>query len=176
MRSTMKLERHARKMLKLSMGTLLLAVIVAACGGSADETEFGSDPAAAPKVAAAVEAVATEAPTEVAEKPVAEEPAATVDPDGDLAGVAAAESLFVSRGCGACHQVSGIPTAVGTIGPELDGTASQPQIAETLDMSVDNMKAWLANPPGMKSGTAMPNLGLSADDVDLLAAWLMTLQ
>ncbi len=171
MRSTMQLERRARKMLKLAMGTLLLAMIVAACGGSADEPEFGSDPAAAPKVAAAVEAVATEAPTEVAEEPAAEAPAATGAVD-----VAAAESLFVGRGCGACHQVSGIPAAVGTIGPELDGTVSRPQIAETLDTSVDNMKAWLTDPPGVKSGTAMPNLGLSADDVDLLAAWLMTLQ
>jgi cytochrome c1 len=72
--------------------------------------------------------------------------------------------------------VSGIPAAVGTIGPELDGIASRPQIAETLDTSVENMKIWLADPPAVKSGTAMPNLGLSADDVDLLAAWLMTLQ
>ena len=177
---TRKPERRSRHVMLGLLSALVLTAVLAACGGTADEPEYGSDPSAAPKVAAAAapasvpetsapaaEAVATEAPTEGP----AEEPAAAGAVD-----VAAAESLFVGRGCGACHKVSGIPAAEGTIGPELDGMASRPQIAESLDMSIENMKTWLTDPPAAKPGTAMPSLGMSADDVDLLAAWLMTLQ
>ena len=181
MHRTMKSERRVRHLMMGVLSALVLAVVLAACGGSADEPEFGSDASAAPKVAVAaalpasvpetsapaVEAVATEAPT-----------AASTEAPGAAGAVevAAAEILFVGRGCGACHKVSGIPAAVGTIGPELDGVASQPQIATVLDTSVDNFKTWLADPPAVKPGTAMPSLGMSAEDVDLLAAWLMTLQ
>jgi cytochrome c len=183
MHRTMKPERRLRHLMLGALSALVLTVVLAACGDTADEAEFGSDPSAAPKVAVAApasvpetaapaaEPVATEAPVAepVAEAPAAPEAAGAVD-------VAAAESLFVGRGCGACHTVSGILSAVGTIGPDLDGMASRPQIAETLDTSLDNFRTWLADPPAAKPGTAMPNLGMSAEDVDLLAAWLMTLQ
>ena len=175
--------RRIRYVLSSILLFAVLAVLVTACGGSADEAPFGSDDSAAPKVAvapavpaappasAATAVPPTQAPTEAPTAAPVEEPAASGEVD-----IAAAETLFVARGCGACHKVSSIAAAVGTIGPELDGLASRSQIAAVLDMSIDNMKTWLSDPPGAKPGTAMPNLGLAADDIDTLAAWLMTLQ
>lgn len=157
----------------------LMSIFLAGCGQSADETPFGSDEAAAPKTAAAVAApaakVATTAPPAAETAPPTEPPSAPVTEAGGNDS-AAAETMFIGRGCGACHILSGIPGAVGTIGPALDGVASKDMIAATLEVSLDNFKTWLADPGAVKPGTAMPNLGLAPEDVDVLAAWLMTLE
>lgn len=86
-------------------------------------------------------------------------------------------ALFVSKGCVACHTVQGVPGATGKVGPELTGVASRPTIAGgVLETTPDNLKRWLKNPPGVKPGTAMPNLGLSDEEVDNLVAFLLTLK
>ena len=40
----------------------------------------------------------------------------------------------------------------------------------------DALEAWLADPPSIKPGSFMPNLGLAQDDLDALTAWLATLK
>ena len=76
--------------------------------------------------------------------------------------------------CATCHLVEGT-AAQGTIGPELTTFATQDQIAGVLENNEENLRAWLANPPGVKPGTAMPNLGLSEQQIDALVAYLYTL-
>jgi cytochrome c oxidase subunit 2 len=76
--------------------------------------------------------------------------------------------------CAACHTVAGT-SATGTIGPELTGFASRPQIAGVLENNEENLRRWLADPPAEKPGTAMPNLGLSQQQIDALVAFLNTL-
>jgi cytochrome c2 len=166
----------------LVVGFLLVALmsfLLAGCGQSTDEAPFGSDDSAAPKTAAVVAApaakVATTAPTAVETAPPTEPPSAPATGGGEVDS-AAAETLFIDKGCGACHVLSTVPGAVGTIGPALDGVASRDLIAGTLEVSLDNFKTWLENPGAVKPGTAMPTLGLPADDLDVLAAWLMTLE
>jgi len=85
-------------------------------------------------------------------------------------------ALFVSKGCVACHTVEGVPGATGKVGPELTTIASRPQIAGVVENTPDNLKRWLKNPPGLKPGTAMPNLGLTDEEVDNLVAFLLTLK
>ena len=102
------------------------------------------------------------------------------------------KQLFLAKGCVACHTVSGVPGAVGEVGPKLDGVGDAsrrqriadgrglpcsgcPQSAG-LENSVDSMKRWLANPPAVKPGTAMPNLSLAPREVDSLVAFLQTLK
>ena len=156
----------------------LISILLTGCGQSTDETPFGSDEAAAPKTAVAVKApaskVATTSPAAVETAPPTEPPSAPAAAAG-AADSAAAETLFIGKGCGACHIVSDVPGAVGTIGPALDGVASRDTIAGTIEVSLDNFKTWLKDPGAVKPGTAMPTLGLAVEDIDVLAAWLMTL-
>lgn len=89
------------------------------------------------------------------------------------------KQLFSTKGCVGCHKVKEVPGAVGEVGPPLDGignTSAHPRIAGVLENNPDNLKRWLANPPGVKPGTQMPNLGLSAREVDSLVAFLQTLK
>ena len=157
----------------------LLSILLAGCGQSTDEAPFGSDEGAAPKTAVAVAApaakVATTAPPAVETAAPTEPPSAPAG-NGGAVDSAAAETLFIGKGCGACHTMSDISGAVGTIGPGLDGIASRDLIAGTLEVSLDNFKTWLADPGAAKPGAAMPNLGLASADIDVLSAWLMTLE
>ena len=88
--------------------------------------------------------------------------------------------LFSTRGCVACHVVSEVPGAIGTVGPALDGVADaskRPKIADgRLDNNPENMKRWLMNPPAIKPGTQMPNLNLPSREADSLVAFLQTLK
>ena len=90
------------------------------------------------------------------------------------------KQLVTEKGCIACHVIKSVPGAVGTIGPALDGVgdpAARPKIAGgLLDNTPDNLKKWLANPPAIKPGTLMPNLSLSANEMDNLIAFLETLK
>ena len=40
----------------------------------------------------------------------------------------------------------------------------------------ESLEKWLANPPAVKPGSFMPDLGLTQDDIDNLTAWLATLR
>ena len=90
------------------------------------------------------------------------------------------KALFTAKGCVACHKVTGVPGAVGEVGPALDGVADvakRPKIADgRLDNSPENMKRWVVNPPAIKPGTQMPNLNLASREADSLVAFLQTLK
>jgi cytochrome c1 len=89
---------------------------------------------------------------------------------------AVAEGLeIVETVCAACHTVAGT-SAQGTLGPELTGFAGRPQIAGVLENNEENLRTWLSNPPAAKPGTAMPNLGLTQEQIGSLVAYLYTLE
>lgn len=102
-------------------------------------------------------------------------------PAGAPAGASPAEkgqATFLTRGCTGCHTIDSLKDkgATGTVGPNLTHVASLSQIAGVLPMSEENLKKWLKNPPGVKPGTLMPNLGLSDEEINDLVAFLMTLK
>jgi cytochrome c oxidase subunit 2 len=66
-------------------------------------------------------------------------------------------------------------SAQGQVGPELTNFANNPQIAGVIENNEDNLRAWLEDPPAVKPGTAMPNLGLTPQQIDALVAYLYTL-
>lgn len=79
------------------------------------------------------------------------------------ASVAAAPGYF--RGvCVSCHAVEGYG---GKVGPALDG------VADRFDVAY--LRRWISDPNAVKPGTAMPNLGLGAADLDAITAFLSTL-
>ena len=162
--------RITRSILQISL-LFLLSAFVVGCGQEASTPPYGSDDAAAPKGMAAV---AVPPAKEIKATPQTEDKETPDSSSGP--GAMDAETVFVSRACGACHTVSNIPSAVGTIGPNLDGVASRELIAETLETSLDNFKTWLSDPAAVKPGTEMPTLGLGDDEIEVLANWLVTLK
>jgi cytochrome c oxidase subunit II len=89
---------------------------------------------------------------------------------------AAGEQIFMSGVCGTCHAVQGTK-AKGMVGPDLTHFASRMTFAgSSLDISPQNLSAWLADPSKLKSGAKMPNLGLSPDKISALVSYLENLK
>lgn len=94
--------------------------------------------------------------------PVAVAAAATVAPAAGAPSAVAAPALF-TQVCVACHSLGG---SGGVVGPALDGVGTR--------YDRDGLRAWLDNPQSVKPGTAMPDLNLSASDLDALTDFLMS--
>jgi cytochrome c oxidase subunit 2 len=95
--------------------------------------------------------------------------------------------LIQQKGCPACHTIPGIPGANGTIGPNLGShdnyppVGQRPMIATYPNGVVPNtgpadLKAWIMNPPALKPGTLMPNLGLTDEEATNIVAYLETIK
>jgi cytochrome c len=91
----------------------------------------------------------------------------------------AGKALFTSKGCVACHVAQGVPGAVGTIGPSLNGLGDpvkRAQLASGEPNTPANLRGWIQEPQKKKPGTMMPALGLSDKESDDLTAFLVTLK
>jgi cytochrome c len=88
------------------------------------------------------------------------------------------QALIASKPCVGCHTIPGIPGANGTIGPNLGGVASRTKIAggAVNNTGPDDLKKWIMNPPALKPGTLMPNLGLTDDEATKIVAYLELLK
>ena len=83
--------------------------------------------------------------------------------------------IFETKGCKGCHIVTGIPGAVGQIGPKLDGLGNKARIAGgKLKNNRKNLAKWLRNPKLIKV-TMMPNTGLSEEEIEILVDFFDTL-
>jgi putative membrane protein len=78
-------------------------------------------------------------------------------------------------GCGACHAIPGIRSAIGDVGPTLAGIADRRMIAGIVPNTPDEMVRWIVMPQSMAPGNAMPNLGVSDGQARNIAAYLYTL-
>lgn len=91
--------------------------------------------------------------------------------------VKAGEQQFTLSGCVGCHTVQGNAIAVGKLGPNLTHVGSRTTIASgVLANTPDGLHKWLSNPPAVKPGSKMPNLGLSEDQIQKLTAYLGSLK
>lgn len=86
------------------------------------------------------------------------------------------QHLIETYGCGSCHTIPGIYTARGVVGPPLFFFGRRTMIAGELPNTPDNLVRWLTNPQAVEPATAMPNLGLSQEQAQDIAAYLYTLQ
>lgn len=88
------------------------------------------------------------------------------------------QQLIASKPCVGCHTIPGIPGATGTVGPNLGGVASRTKIAggAVNNTGPDDLKKWIMNPPALKPGTLMPNLGLTDDEASKIVAYLELLK
>ena len=87
-----------------------------------------------------------------------------------------ATALLQAKGCGSCHVIPGVEGAYGTAGPTLKGLSERKRIVGgILKNSPENLKAWLKNPKSMKSGTMMPNTGLTDEELEILIQYFDTI-
>ena len=79
-------------------------------------------------------------------------------------------------GCGSCHDIKGIPGAIGLVGPPLDNVAMRVYLGGVLQNSPNNMALWIMNPKQFDEKTAMPNLHVTQSDAIDITAYLYSLQ
>jgi cytochrome c oxidase subunit 2 len=90
--------------------------------------------------------------------------------------VAHGERLFFSTACINCHAVNGT-VAEGVFGPDLTKLATRMTLgAGVLPLNEENLRAWIRDPQAIKKGALMPDMKLSDDEVDAIAAYLMTMK
>jgi cytochrome c len=82
---------------------------------------------------------------------------------------------LIAENCGACHRVPGVPRAQGHVGPSLQGIARQQFIAGHFVNSPGNMARWIEHPQELLPGDAMPDTGLSHEQVVRIVDYLYTL-
>ena len=67
--------------------------------------------------------------------------------------------------------------ANGTFAPDLTHLMSRDTIASGMArITPDNLRAWVWDPQNIKPGCEMPSMKLSHEEVDLVCAYLETLQ
>ena len=86
------------------------------------------------------------------------------------------KQVIQSAGCGACHMIPGIGEARGLVGPPLLLFGRRTMIAGQLPNSPGNLALWIQHPKSVEPDTAMPDLGLTTDQAQDVAAYLYTLR
>jgi cytochrome c oxidase subunit 2 len=85
-------------------------------------------------------------------------------------------SAFLASGCVLCHSIRGTP-AGGRAGPDLTHVASRLTLAAgEFPNTRGHMQGWIGNPQALKPGSRMPSVELSADQLQAIAHYLMTLR
>ena len=133
------------------------------------------NPAASPSPGAPVAPAPAASPPPAPGGPAPANPPQPAPGGGDPA---VGAMLIQQKGCGGCHTIPGIPGASGTIGPNLAGVASRNRIAggAVPNNGPNDLKAWIMNPPALKPGTIMPNLGLTDQEATNIVAYLEALK
>jgi cytochrome c oxidase subunit II len=90
--------------------------------------------------------------------------------------VLAGRHVFESQSCINCHAVKGT-VANGRFGPDLTHLMSRDTLAAgAADNSPENLRRWIQNPDVFKSGSLMPAMNLSNEQLDQVTAYLATLK
>lgn len=77
--------------------------------------------------------------------------------------------------CGGCHVIPGVSGADGQVGPPLTGWVSRQYIVGRVWNEPANLMRFLMDPQAVEPGTAMPDLGITADEARHMAAYLYSL-
>ena len=84
-------------------------------------------------------------------------------------------ALFARNACVGCHTVRGV--SAGLVGPDLTHFGSRRTVAAgLLPSTLENVAAFVENPPAVKPGVKMPSLGLTAEQARAVAAYLLSLK
>jgi len=112
-------------------------------------------------------------PADAFERWVVSERAPALQPQAGPAADGAA--VFAASACVGCHTVRGVST--GVVGPDLTHFGRRATLgAGLLPNSVDNVTAWILDPPRIKPGVKMPALGLTEAQARAIAVYLLSLK
>jgi len=78
--------------------------------------------------------------------------------------------------CQSCHMIPGITGSKAYVGPQLAGFGRQEKISGTLVNSHDNLVQWIRDPKSVDPLTAMPDMDVTQQDAEDMAAYLMGLK
>ena len=84
--------------------------------------------------------------------------------------------LLRQYGCGTCHEIPGVATAHGRVGPPLTRIAKRVYLAGSLPNSPENMSAWIRDPQEFDPRTAMPDMQVAPAHARDMVAYLYTLK
>ena len=84
--------------------------------------------------------------------------------------------LIEQHQCGRCHVIPGVAAARGRLAASLTAVGVRSYIAGRIPNRPDTMAQWIVDPPSLVPGTAMPNLGVSPEDAQHMAAYLGSLR
>ena len=92
------------------------------------------------------------------------------------AGLAAeGKAVYARSACVGCHTIRGL--SAGVLGPDLTTFGSRKTVAAGMfPNTVENVAAWLKNPPALKPGAKMPALGLTDAEARAVATYLTSLR
>ncbi|CAN5363426.1 hypothetical protein BH10PSE4_BH10PSE4_22730 [soil metagenome] len=85
-------------------------------------------------------------------------------------------TAMARHGCGACHQVPGLPQADGRVGPSLDKVASRVFIGGSLPNQPAAMARFVAQPQHLQPQGGMPDMPVTPGEARDIAAYLYTLR
>lgn len=95
---------------------------------------------------------------------------------GNLGNSQHGRQLIEAYGCGACHMIPGVHAARGRVGPPLMYLSERTMIAGELPNTPANLTRWIQHPKSVEPKTAMPDLGVTQDEANDIAAYLYTLR
>jgi cytochrome c oxidase subunit II len=93
--------------------------------------------------------------------------------------VHAGQRVFADAGCGQCHSTpeAPLPLHMADAGPDLRDFGARRTIgAGRMDNTPDNLVAWIADPQRLKPGNRMPGTRMTSEEMELLIAYLFSLQ
>ena len=90
------------------------------------------------------------------------------------AGHPSTPALMIQYGCPTCHVIPSVPGAVGKVGPSLDSLAQRSYLAGTVPNTPSDLENWIMHPQHIHPGTAMPEMGVTPQDAQQIAAFLQT--
>ncbi|TPI53495.1 c-type cytochrome [Mesorhizobium sp. B2-4-4] len=98
--------------------------------------------------------------------------------DAATGGVGArAVSIMLANGCAGCHTITGVPGAVGHVGPRLDASLSDRiYVGGVLANNPENMIRWIRSARDINPHTAMPSTGITEQQARDIAAYLYALR
>ena len=83
-----------------------------------------------------------------------------------------ARELVERYGCPACHVIPGTAGPHGATGPPLTAMARQAYVAGVVPNTPDTLATFIADPQAVDPRSAMPDLGVPADEARAIAAYL----
>lgn len=89
------------------------------------------------------------------------------------------KDLFEANNCMTCHATGDsedYTAGTAPTGPDLTNFGDRTRVAGTLLPTEENLVGWITKPDELKPGTLMPNLGVSDEDAEKIAKYLMQLQ